>query len=178
MSHYHLHMRNAKGQFVNGLPFELRLPVGTIRIRTRHKRGGEQRAWMKVAEPNGWRLLGQVVWEKHHGAIPRGMCIHHRDGHKLNDSLENLSLISKQKHFALHRHQFDKRRIQRATSVRRRIRWSTRSANASWTEVIMRAAIAAYQKRDGSARSIAAKFEVPEWTLRRRLKAQGLLPPK
>lgn len=103
-------------------------PVGTMRIRTRHKRGGVQRAYVKMAEPNTWTLRARVVWETAHGPVPRGKGIHHRDGDTLNDALENLELVSKARHIDLHRADFAERRAAAVGDARRRQRWSTRSA--------------------------------------------------
>lgn len=42
------------------------------------------------------------VWEKHHGAIPPGMQIHHIDGNKLNNNINNLMLVDAMTHKRLH----------------------------------------------------------------------------
>ena len=99
-------MRNEKGQFVSGIPEDRRYQVGSTRIRTRHKRNGEQRTYIKIAEPNVWVLLSRYVWEQANGAIPPGMGIHHMDGNKLNDELSNLELVSKSMHIDKHRDEF------------------------------------------------------------------------
>src|SRR5262245_34587130 len=104
-------MRNPKGQFVEGNDNGKRVPVGTVPIRTRHKRSGERRAWIKVAEPNRWRLRAQVVWEQHFGPIPIGMGIHHKDRNRLNDDISNLELVSKGEHINEHRPEFEAKRI-------------------------------------------------------------------
>jgi len=109
------------------LPAGRWMPIGTVRIRTRHQRGGERRAWVKVAEPNVWRLRAQVVWEKANGPIPSGYGIHHRDRNKLNDALGNLELVSKAEHLEEHRGEFNTR-IATLIDERRRRRWSTKSS--------------------------------------------------
>jgi len=86
--------------------------VGTVRIRTR-KRDGKQRAWVKVAEPNIWRLRAKVVWEKHYGPIPKGLLIHHIDRDTMNDTITNLAAISRAAHLNEHRHEFKKRSCRR-----------------------------------------------------------------
>ena len=35
-----------------------------------------------------------LVWEQHNGPIPEGYQIHHIDGDKSNNSIENLQLVS------------------------------------------------------------------------------------
>ena len=58
---------------------------------------------MKVSEPNVWKLRAQVVWEESNGPLPRGMVIHHENGDKLDDRLENLAACTKAEHLAHHR---------------------------------------------------------------------------
>ena len=43
-----------------------------------------------------------VVWEQHYGSIPKGMQIHHRDGNKLNNNIDNLVLVDSMTHKRLH----------------------------------------------------------------------------
>lgn len=85
-------------------------PIGTVRIRTNHKTG-KQRAWVKVAEPNVWRFRCWVVWEKHHGPIPKGKLIHHKDRDTLNDAIDNLELLTRAEHLAEHRAEFEEKRL-------------------------------------------------------------------
>ena len=119
--------RNSKGQFVNGISPDNRVPVGTVHIRTRYKRRGEKRAWVKVAEPNVWRLYAHVIWETLHGEIPIKMGVHHIDHNTLNDTPENLMLMSKRDHLVHHQGEFEARRIASSTRTRRQQRWSTKS---------------------------------------------------
>jgi hypothetical protein len=116
-------MKNAQGYGKNSV-----YPVGTVRVRTRYERGGIKRAYVKVAEPNVWRLRAMVVWEQHHGPIPAGMGIHHRDEDTLNDDINNLEAVSKAEHLAIHRPAFKDRAIASFIRARRERRWSTKSA--------------------------------------------------
>jgi hypothetical protein len=43
-------------------------------------------------------FLHRYVWEKHYGIIPKGHHIHHKDGNKLNNSIENLECLSESDH--------------------------------------------------------------------------------
>ena len=43
-----------------------------------------------------------VVWEKHYGPIPKGMQIHHKDGNKQNNNIDNLILVDTITHKRLH----------------------------------------------------------------------------
>lgn len=119
-------MRNNKGQFVDGKPQAY--PVGSVRIRTRHKRDGVQRAYIKIAEPNTWILRARYVWENANGAIPSTMAIHHIDGDKLNDALENLELVSRAEHLEKHRAEFQDKCIAALARARKTKTWTTRSA--------------------------------------------------
>ncbi len=91
-----------ESEFTAGMAPLNKLPIGTVRTRTRHKRGGQQRRWVKVAEPNRWRLCAHVVWEKANGDIPPGHIIHHRDHDSLNDRIENLECLSRADHLREH----------------------------------------------------------------------------
>jgi len=50
---------------------------------------------------NGKRLH-RTVWEFHNGEIPKGYHIHHIDGDRNNNSIENLQMIEGKKHGHLH----------------------------------------------------------------------------
>jgi len=84
------------------------LPVGVVQIRKR-KRGGKKRAWVKVADPNVWRLRAKVVWEEHNGPIPKGLLIHHINRNTLDDHIANLQCLTRAEHLKEHRHEFKKR---------------------------------------------------------------------
>lgn len=172
-------MRNSNGQFVPG-PAYNKLPVGTIRIRTRHKRGGEQRAYIKVAEPNVWILNARHVWEQHYGPIPAGYGIHHCDLDKLNDAIENLELVSKSEHLDRHRPEYKDRTTATLIARRRQLRWSTKSKTkrngrkTDWSEEQMALAIADATTPgiQESIASIARKHSVGKAALYKRLKRQ------
>jgi hypothetical protein len=46
--------------------------------------------------------LHREVWKHHHGPIPEGHHIHHRDGDHLNNAVENLECLPASEHFAHH----------------------------------------------------------------------------
>lgn len=167
-------MRNSNGTFTKGSPSEFMLNIGEIRVRTRHKRGNEKRAFIKVAHPNVWVLLSRKVWEDEHGAIPKGLLIHHKDGNKLNDSIDNLELVSKSKHLAIHRTEFKEKSIAAFIAARKSIRWSTKSATKktghpiTWTENNMSLAIAEYASCK-SMTKCSRLFGVPVSAIKKRL---------
>lgn len=113
---------------LNGHGKEQTYPIGTVRIRTRHKRNSEQRAYIKAAEPNVWVLRARWVWEQANGPIPRGMGIHHKDEDKLNDAIGNLELRSKSQHLDDHRPAFVHKCIAALARARKQRQWSTKSA--------------------------------------------------
>ena len=44
----------------------------------------------------------RLVWKNHFGEIPKGFQIHHKDGNKLNNSIENLELVPFKEHQRIH----------------------------------------------------------------------------
>ena len=64
---------------------------------------------------NGYRLFSKgkrgelvreyehrIVWESNFGTIPDGFQIHHKDGNKLNNNINNLELIKRGEHQKIH----------------------------------------------------------------------------
>lgn len=49
------------------------------------------------------KLLHVAVWEFHNGEIPKGCHIHHVDGNKNNNAIENLQCLPHSEHVRLHR---------------------------------------------------------------------------
>lgn len=47
-------------------------------------------------------MLHNYVWEKHNGSISKGYEIHHIDFNKINNSLENLKLVTPSEHTKIH----------------------------------------------------------------------------
>ena len=48
------------------------------------------------------RLEHRMVWELEHGAIPGGCIIHHRNGARLDNEIENLECMTRAEHVAHH----------------------------------------------------------------------------
>ena len=47
-------------------------------------------------------MAHRLVWETANGPIPRGHVIHHKDGNKLNNSLDNLECTTQLEHMKMH----------------------------------------------------------------------------
>ena len=58
---------------------------------------------MVWVDGEGYAKEHVVVWEKHHGEIPKGSVIHHIDEDKQNNNIENLACVSKKDHDKLNR---------------------------------------------------------------------------
>jgi hypothetical protein len=58
--------------------------------------------WIKVA--GAWVKEHHAVWKKTTGnSVPRGWVLHHKDGNKENNALENLELMTRGQHASLHK---------------------------------------------------------------------------
>lgn len=152
-------------------PAHNRAPVGAVSVRT-FSRSKDQRAFVKVTDPNVWRLRAHVVWESAHGAIPAGACVHHKDRNKLNDDIENLELMSVAEHLREHRGEFADQCAAALVKARRERRWSTRSTTKrtgrppTWTDAAMSGALADVREGAGVAEA-ARRHGVPVGTLYR-----------
>jgi len=105
-------------EFKKGQESNRKLPVGSVRIRS-FKRSKRKQAFVKIAEPDIWKLRCVVVWEERFGPIPKGLILHHIDRDTLNDSLTNLCLMSRASHMREHRHEFEEKRLEGLLSRKR-----------------------------------------------------------
>jgi len=48
------------------------------------------------------KRLHRLIWESYYGEIPEGMLVHHRNGIKTDNSIQNLELISHSEHTHMH----------------------------------------------------------------------------
>lgn len=49
---------------------------------------------VKIAEPNVWKWKHRMIWEQHHGEIPKGFAVIFKDGNRDNCLLENLECVT------------------------------------------------------------------------------------
>lgn len=54
---------------------------------------------------HGNLYMHRHVWEKHNGPIPQDFHIHHKDGDKSNNAIENLELLAQAEHLSKHNRQ-------------------------------------------------------------------------
>lgn len=80
-----------------------------------HKKQWDTRGRTGTVCKNGYRIFSlgsrnnkkreyehRKVWRESYGEIPKGFHIHHKDGNKLNNSIENLELVSISEHLSNH----------------------------------------------------------------------------
>ncbi len=64
---------------------------GEITVRTNYKR--RTKYYYKRVALGKWKELHRLLWQEHHGPIPRGYNVQFKDGNTLNCTIENLYLI-------------------------------------------------------------------------------------
>ncbi len=48
------------------------------------------------------KMAHVLVWEEHHGPVPLGRELHHRNGDKLDNRIDNLQLVTRLEHKRIH----------------------------------------------------------------------------
>lgn len=75
-------------------------PVGSERVRTAHagryhSYSGDDYIDIKIADPNVWKGKHILIWEAHHGPVPKGHAVIFGDGDNRNFDINNLILVSR-----------------------------------------------------------------------------------
>jgi hypothetical protein len=60
----------------------------------------ENRVFVKTDD--GWKREHVVVWERFNGPLHEGCCIHHLDGNPTNNDINNLDMMTLQRHTSIH----------------------------------------------------------------------------
>ena len=74
--------------FKKGLPSHNRMEVGAEVVKA------DGYLWRKVADPNEWRQVHILLWEKINGPVPEGMRITFLDGDRMHIVPENLMAVT------------------------------------------------------------------------------------
>ena len=88
-------------EFHKGQKPIIHFDIGTI-VQRIHKGDGGTRNWIKIAEPNKWEEYSKYLWKKHFGRIIPGDIIHHINGVKTGDRIENLLALPRSHHPIFH----------------------------------------------------------------------------
>lgn len=88
-----------RGCIQNGAANHQHRPIGSILVRPAGKNRRRPCVLVKVRDHGPmalrWQYLAVFVWERHHGPVPEGFCLWHRDLNSVNCADENLELITK-----------------------------------------------------------------------------------
>ena len=122
--------RTTIGRRLNAMGVTLR-PKGGQRGSLRHHPGGpfhlDSRGYWISRDRVGKRSrVHRACWEAYRGLIPEGWVVHHVNGDRLDNRIENLLAMSNSKHSALHR--TERRRDRRRSGEARRKKKATEKA--------------------------------------------------
>lgn len=81
------------------------------------------------------KRLHRYVWEQEVGEIPKGCHIHHIDGDKSNNSINNLTIITASGHARLHGAEAERKKIMKANIDKARvyaIKWHKSEEGRKW----------------------------------------------
>lgn len=94
----------------------------------------KQGYWVGSIGPKKIKRMHIYVWEKHYGPVPPGCIIHHIDGNKGNNSIENLRLVTRGQHGAIHAPENAERNrvIMAEHAMPAAIEWHKSDAGRAW----------------------------------------------
>lgn len=86
-----------KGWFRKGYKPHNYMPVGTVVMST------DGYLKCKVADPDVWKFVHVMEWEKHNGPVPENCLISFKDGNHRNCDISNLFLLTRGEHAVMNR---------------------------------------------------------------------------
>ncbi len=85
-----------KGWFKNGSQPKNTMPIGSIKF----GKDGYQYKKIAFVKPSrfGWKLVHHILWEEHHGQVPKGHVVVFKNQNIQDIRIENLELITRADH--------------------------------------------------------------------------------
>ena len=77
--------------------------------------------------------LHREVWKKFTGEIPKGFQIHHKDGNKENNEIENLECLSSKEHAKRHPREYDLEHLQKIGELAKE--WHKSKKGRAWHSI-------------------------------------------
>jgi DNA-binding NtrC family response regulator len=120
--------------------------------------------YIRIQTPTGWKYEHHYIWEQHNGPVPNGFVIHHKNGNKTDNRIENLEILPKRKHDSFTSLNFwnDVRDKNRSAPLN--------SRRKSFNKELLLALL----EREKSIRQVAKILGVSHHTISRNLKSMGL----
>jgi len=72
--------------------------ICTIEYRQPYKGVNSVDGYIYISGPNGYQPEHRFIWEQAHGKLNKGMVVHHINGLRTDNRLENLIALPKRKH--------------------------------------------------------------------------------
>lgn len=102
---------------------EARRKKGLDKFKTNPSMHVSKRGYLMIYVPGRGNVkYHHYIWEQKYGKLPKGMHLHHIDGNRLNNKIENLQLLTPSEHCKLHfKHtqQYLKKNWNRAKTAKR-----------------------------------------------------------
>lgn len=99
------HIKAGEGKFCSNRCYHAHKVSGTLEYHGKYYRTNAYGYY--VSCENKSDRLHRVIWKELHGDIPSGFIIHHKDGNKKNNVIENLELIEWGAHTIKHRTKYE-----------------------------------------------------------------------